>query len=67
LENESYIDNSIYKVGIYLRLSREDEDKKNDFSESILNQKEFLTAYCLENGFSITDTYCDDGISRNNF
>jgi|GEM_PF-6334810 len=55
------------KFGIYCRLSREDEEKKNEFSESILNQKEFLTSYCIENGFKITDTYVDDGISRNNF
>jgi len=56
------------KFGIYCRLSRGDEEKKdNHFSESIINQKEFLTSYCIENGFRIVDTYVDDGISRDNF
>ena len=34
-----------YKVGIYVRLSKEDADKCFDESESIKNQKTLLTEY----------------------
>lgn len=58
-----------FKAGLYVRLSREDEDKKNinDFSESIKNQKEFLSEYAIKNGYSIVDIYADDGISGTTF
>lgn len=58
-----------FKAGLYVRLSREDEDKKdtNDFSESIKNQKEFLTEYAIKNGYNIVDIYADDGISGTTF
>jgi len=35
----------IYKVAIYIRLSKEDVDKGFDESESITNQKSLLTEY----------------------
>lgn len=58
-----------FKAGLYVRLSREDEDKQNinDFSESIKNQKEFLSEYAIKNGYSIVDIYADDGISGTTF
>lgn len=58
-----------FKAGLYVRLSREDEDKQNtnDFSESIKNQKEFLAEYAVKNGYSIVDIYADDGISGTTF
>ena len=58
-----------FKAGLYVRLSREDEYKQNinDFSESIKNQKEFLTEYAIKNGYSIVDVYADDGISGTTF
>ncbi len=58
-----------YKAGIYVRLSREDENKesKHQASESIKNQKEFLKNYALENNFQIIDYYADDGISGTTF
>ena len=58
-----------YKVAMYLRLSREDEDKESiyDASESIINQKNFITSFAEENGFNIVDIYCDDGISGTTF
>ena len=37
-----------YKVALYIRLSREDEDKTNE-SESIINQKSLLLQYTKEN------------------
>jgi len=54
--------NKRYNVGIYLRLSREDKENAA-VSQSIVNQKDFLTAYAVENGFNIVDYYIDDGYS----
>lgn len=56
---------SEYYVGIYVRLSREDENTKE--SESILNQKDFLTNYVINKGWILVDIYCDDGYSGTNF
>ena len=42
----NYVDTTIYKVGIYLRLSRADDKEENfDQSESIKNQDEFVTNF----------------------
>ena len=54
-----------YNTGIYLRLSREDETTGQ--SQSIINQKDYLTTYAIENGFNIIDYYTDDGYSGTNF
>lgn len=58
--------NKIFNAGIYLRLSREGEEN-TAFSQSILNQKDFLTTYAIDNGFNIIDCYIDDGYSGTNF
>lgn len=50
-----------YKVGIYLRLSRDDE--RQGESLSIENQRRVLTNYVKEQGWAIYDEYVDDGIS----
>jgi len=57
-----------HRVALYVRLSREDEDKDNEkeSSESIKNQIEFLLNYCKQYSYMIIDIYSDDGISRNN-
>lgn len=52
-------------VGIYCRLSREDEDSSQ--SSSIQNQKEFLTDYANKNNWNIYDYYIDDGYTGTNF
>lgn len=57
--------NKAFKVGIYIRLSREDGDKLE--SDSILNQRDILQRYIKENQLIFVDEYKDDGISRNNF
>lgn len=62
-ENSS--DTRIYNVGIYLRLSKEDEISGQ--SQSICNQREFLTSYVLDQGWNIIDVYIDDGFSGLNF
>ncbi len=58
--------NRIYNVGIYIRLSREDDDK-TEMSESIINQKSLLFQYVKENNLTVYDTYIDDGYSGTNF
>lgn len=53
------------KVGIYARLSRDDE--RNGESLSIGNQKLILEKYVVEQGWNLIDTYIDDGYSGTNF
>jgi site-specific DNA recombinase len=68
LKDNYNINNRIYKVGIYVRLSREDDKEyKNGDSESIQNQKEFVTNYVIEKGWNIVDIYSDDGFTGTNF
>lgn len=56
----------IYKVAMYIRLSREDGDK--DESTSITNQRSILTRYITEHeNFIIIDEYVDDGWTGTNF
>lgn len=58
--------NKIYNVGLYIRLSREDDDKALE-SESITNQKSLLLQYVKENNLRVYDIYIDDGYSGTNF
>ena len=53
--------NETYKVGIYERLSREDD--LDDESKSITHQREAITEFCIANGFRIVKEYVDDGVS----
>ncbi|MDD4644259.1 MAG: recombinase family protein, partial [Bacilli bacterium] len=55
-----------YKVGMYIRLSREDEDKGNE-SESITNQRSFILDFIKENNYTLYDEYVDDGYSGTTF
>ena len=54
-----------YNVGIYCRLSNDDE--RDGESVSIENQKLLLQRYVLERGWNLIDTYIDDGYSGTNF
>jgi len=54
-----------YNVGIYCRLSNDDE--REGESVSIENQKLLLQQYVQDKGWNLTDTYCDDGYSGTNF
>lgn len=57
-----------YKVGLYIRLSLADEDKAYEAeSESIINQRNLLTNYVKQNGFTLIDEYVDDGYTGTNF
>ena len=55
---------TLWKVAIYIRLSREDG---NDESYSVTNQRQRLTAYLeslmLEEEMELVDTYVDDGFT----
>ena len=54
-----------YIVGIYLRLSKDDE--RQGESLSIENQRRVLTNYVKEQGWTIYDEYVDDGLSGVSF
>ncbi len=54
-----------FKVGIYIRLSREDGDKQE--SESISNQRNILQRYVKENNLCFIKEYVDDGVSGTTF
>jgi len=54
-----------YNVGIYVRLSKDDE--RLGESVSIENQKLILTKYVTEQGWNIFDTYIDDGFTGTDF
>lgn len=47
------------RVGIYCRLSIEDQDKNNADSISIQNQKAMLSEYCRERNWDIYEIYID--------
>lgn len=57
--------NKTFKVGAYIRLSREDGDKQE--SESIGNQRKIIERYLKESGLSYTAEYVDDGWSGTTF
>ena len=58
----------IYKVGIYIRLSKEDilKDKTQE-SESIINQRSLIMNYLEKNNLSLFREYVDDGFSGTTF
>lgn len=56
---------TIYNVGIYVRLSQ--EDMRAGESLSIENQKLILTKYVTEQGWNIENIYVDDGYSGTDF
>ena len=65
--NYRYLTNMNYNVGIYIRLSQEDKDKKYESdSESVINQKELLRSYVKNNNFNLCGEYVDDGYSGTN-
>ena len=57
--------NKNYRVGMYIRLSREDGDKGE--SESIGNQRKIIERYVKENNLTVIDEYVDDGVSGTTF
>ncbi|MBR3210179.1 MAG: recombinase family protein [Bacilli bacterium] len=66
-------DNDKYKAAIYIRLSREDDktDGEGKYckreSESVINQRNILKKYVMQNELHLVDEYVDDGYSGSNF
>ena len=58
------IGNSSFKVGIYIRLSRDDGNLESD---SIVSQRSLLRRYVKENNYNIAEEYIDDGFTGTNF
>lgn len=58
-------DNIQYSAGLYLRLSKDDEQQGE--SVSIGTQRSILTDYCVSHEFTIYKEYVDDGYSGLNF
>ncbi len=54
-----------YRVGMYIRLSREDGDSGE--SESIGNQRKIIERFVKENNLNVIDEYVDDGVSGTTF
>ena len=63
------IERTTYKVAIYIRLSKEDEQRGFDESESIINQKALLTEYVQNLGwqYELVGIYIDQGFTGTNF
>ena len=59
------MNSSVYKVGLYCRLSL--DDGSSNESGSITTQKMMLEKYCKDNNLNIYDYYIDDGYSGLNF
>lgn len=58
-------ENTYYIAGLYLRLSKDDEQQGE--SVSIGTQRSILTDYCVKHGYEIHKIYIDDGYSGMNF
>lgn len=65
-ETLTYSKHRIWKIAVYIRLSREEIDKKDE-SESVVNQKKIITEHIASfndgDDYIIVDYYIDDGIS----
>jgi len=57
--------NTIYRAGLYLRLSKDDD--LDGESLSIGTQRSILTDYCTTNQYQVYKIYIDDGYSGMNF
>ena len=63
--NRYAIDNTIFQIAIYIRLSREDGDDLE--SESVTNQRSLLIGYLKAQNLVAVDIYVDDGYTGTNF
>lgn len=66
---EEILKKVIFKVAIYIRLSKEDVDRGFNESESIKNQKALLIQYvqALGSEYELVDIYIDRGYTGTNF
>ena len=58
------VGNNSFKVGLYIRLSRDDGNVESD---SIVSQRSLLKQYVKENNYIVVDEYVDDGFTGTNF
>ena len=68
--HENSINEKIWSVALYIRLSQEDEDNGKDKQESnsVTSQKTLLNEFVEEHDdFVIYDTYIDDGYTGTDF
>lgn len=66
LTAEQQVQKTLWRAGLYVRLSREDGDKEE--SDSIGNQRSLLQDYAaFESDITVHDIYIDDGYSGTNF
>lgn len=56
--------NSTFRVGIYIRLSKDDGNVESD---SIVSQRSLLKRYVEDNNYTLTQEYVDDGFTGTNF
>lgn len=57
----------IWKTALYIRLSKEDEERKNE-SVSVINQREILLEYLRQHPeLELFDVYTDDGFTGTDF
>ena len=50
-----------YKVGVYCRLSKEDEDNRYGESQSIGHQREMIEEFRKQRKWAVEEVYIDDG------
>ena len=58
------VGNNSFKVGMYIRLSRDDGNLESD---SIVSQRSLLNQYVKENNYNLIEEYVDDGFTGTNF
>ncbi len=56
-----FADPKVWMVGLYLRLSKDDDNQGE--SASISNQRDLLTSFCNSKGWTIVKVYQDDGFT----
>ena len=59
--------NAETKVGLYIRLSKKNNKKYEQNSESVINQRKILNEYCKSNNLTNIKEYIDDGYSGTTF
>ncbi len=58
---------TIYKTAFYMRLSKDDENRGEDESQSIRNQRKVLQEFAKRQNLTVVGEYVDDGYSGTNF
>ncbi len=58
---------AMYKTAFYMRLSKDDENRGEDESQSIRNQRKVLQEFAKRQNLTVVGEYVDDGYSGTNF